>query len=341
MSTIKDVARHCGVSIATVSAVINEASWVSAATREKVVRSIEALRYRPNNLARSLKSRRSGTLGILVSDLSDALSIEVVRAVEHVIREGGLNLFVCDSDRQTALGETNFQMLLEKQVDGLILIGPAVEAALLAEHLRTRHATPVVAVDHDRAVRGITRLLVDYERASYDATMHLVQQGHRNIAFAGREGSGMDDSGAEGKDRLGGYQRALTEAGIEIRDEYVQTGEHNLDLGRRAVEVLASLPTPPSGLIATHDLVALGAMRRAHELGLSVPGKLSIVGCGDIAAASVVTPSLTSMHIPTDSIGRDAGVLLQDFMSESRAWTTSTRHYGARLVQRESTARTR
>jgi LacI family transcriptional regulator len=338
MATIKDVADDCGFSIATVSAVINGAAWVPDATRKRVLKSVEAVRYVPNTLARGLKTRRSRAVGVIVSDLTNPFFTEIVRALEHTLRERDHNVFLCDSDHEFSIGGRNFMGLAERQVDGMVLIGASVPDSIVEQFTEAHEDVPIIAIERDYPAGTVTRLLVDSEHGGFLATTHLLRQGYRRIAFIAGPESGPGGTSYGRIQRRRGYERALAEAGLSIRESYIVRGNFRFEGGQEAMIRLLDLPDPPDAVFASNDLMALGAIRVARDRGISVPGQLGVVGYDDIPAASVITPSLTTLAMPKTELGRAAGELVLDQMRRAGRHAHSRQMFGAQLIVRESSA---
>lgn len=337
MATIKDVARESGVSIATVSAVINEAAWVSEATRERVQEAIDETGYRPNRLARSLKTKQGYAIGAIVSHLSNPFFTEVVRGLSHRLREHDRNLFLCDSDDRYDLGATNFRVLLEKHVDAIVLIGATVQEDILRAYMQHRNRIPIIAVERDYAMEGVHTLLVDSEKGGFEATMHLIEQGYQRVAMitGPEEGPGSETYGR--KQRFEGYRRALQAAGRTFEPNLVVSGNFHYDGGQAAMEHLLHLPQPPDAVFASNDLMAFGALSAARSAGRSVPHNLGLVGYDDIPLSGLASPGLTTMAMPKEALGTAAADLLQNLLDSNTGTETVRQMFDATLVVRQST----
>lgn len=334
MATIKDVADDSGLSISTVSAVLNGADWVPEATRERVLASIETVRYVPNTLARGLKTRRTNAVGVIVTDLTNPFFTEIVRALERTLRKQDHNVFLCNSDHETINGRKNFGALLERRVDGIIIIGSSVPEDLVAQYTEADDHVPIVSVERNYSARGVTRLMVDSEEGGFVATQHLLERGYQRIALI--EGA---DRGAESRThRRRGYERALAYAGLSAPASYFARGDFRFEGGRDAMNGLLDLPEPPDAVFASNDLMALGALRAARERGIRVPEDLGVVGYDDIPAAGFVDPPLTTIAVPKAELGRSAGELILDQIDQGREYASSMQVFGAELVVRASSA---
>lgn len=336
--TIKDVAERADVSVATVSAVINDAEWVTDATRERVLAVVERLGYRPNRAARNLKKRRASTVGTIVSDLTNPFFTELIRALSHQLLAGSRTLLLCDADHRFELGELHFNVLLEERVDAIVLIGDSVHEDTLTPYVRHRRRVPIIAVERDYGLPEVSTLLVDSENASYRATQHLVDLGYRRIAHIGGPKVGPGSSTYGRAHRLEGYARALRDARLEVEDDLIAVGNFRYDGGRAAMEQLLSMASPPDSVFCANDMTALGAIDAAKNAGLRVPEDLAVVGFDDIPAAGVVAPSLTTMTMPTKDLGTAAAELVDQLLSGGRSLDSVRRVFNASLQIRDSTA---
>ena len=305
MSTIRDVAQAAGVSITTVSHVVNGTRRVSDELAQRVTESMDELNYRPNIVARSLRLGQTKTLGLIVPDNSNPFFAEVARAVEDDGYAHGYSVILCNSDSDRQKQQTYIRLLVDKQVDGVVFISSGASES--SEDLRylAGEGIEVVIVDRDEPNVGGDVILLDNERAGYQATWHLVNLRHRRIACI----TGPSELTAS-RQRLDGYQHALRDAGIELSPAYVVSGDFFLDGGETAIVELLKLDLRPTAGFVCNDLMAIGAMRGARSMGLRIPEDLSIIGFDDIALAAAVFPALTTMVQPTSKMARMATTLL-------------------------------
>lgn len=334
--TLRDVAKKCGVSTATVSAVVNGADWVSRDTRVRVQRVVDELGYRPNQFARGLKTRRGYAVGVIVSDLTNPFFTEIARSLAHALREDGRALFLCDSDHRFDLGDGNLRMLLDGHVVGLVLIGDSVPEETLRRFTRRKGHIPVVAIERDYAIDSISSLLVDSERGAYVATRHLVDQGYRRIAMitGPRDGAGSATYGRA--HRLEGYRHALEEAGCVIDSALTAEGNFRYAGGQEAMRRLLANGRRPDAVFAANDMMALGAMSVIRDAGLRVPDDIAVVGFDDIPTAALTTPGLTTMAMPKMELGSTAAVLLGRQIDANGSGHAVRRGFTVELVVRNS-----
>ncbi|GAC1682431.1 MAG: LacI family DNA-binding transcriptional regulator [Gemmatimonadaceae bacterium] len=339
--TLRDVAKRCAVSTATVSAVVNGAEWVSRATRTRVQQAVDGMGYRPNQLARGLKTRRGYAVGVIVSDLTNPFFTEIVRSMSQALREKGHALFLCDSDHCFDIGDSNLRMLLDGHISGLVLVGDSVPEESLRRHARRRGEggrLPVIAIEREYGVDGISSLLVDSRRGAYVMTQHLLGCGHRRIAMIGGPSEGPGSSTYGRAQRLAGYQEALSDAGPERASPCVVEGNFRYGGGRDAMARLLALPERPDAVFAANDMMALGAMDAVRQAGLRVPGDVALAGYDDVPTASLTTPGLTTMAVPKREIGIAAAELLGRQIMQPGRYRAVRRTFDAELVVRESCA---
>ena len=301
MSTIKDVAQAAGVSIATVSSVVNGTRRVSGDLTQRVLEAMEALDYRPNSLARSLRMGQTKTLGLVTPDNANPFFAEISRAIEEIGFQNGYSVILCNSDGDAKRQRKYIRVLMDKQVDGVLFIS-AGESVDDVRYLTDR-GVKVVIVDREAPNIPADVVLVDNEQAGYRATRYLIDLKHRRIAcIAGPRGLGVN--------REEGYYRALGEAGIALDPDYVILGDYHMDKGEQAASKLLSLATRPTAIFACNDLMAIGAMYRLTGAGLRIPEDVSIVGFDDIALVKAFRPALTTVAHPKAEMARIATEML-------------------------------
>lgn len=334
--TLRDVAKHCGVSVATVSAVVNGAAWVPDETRARVQQAVDQLGYRPNQLARGLKTRRGYAVGVIVSDLTNPFFTEIVRGLSHAIRESGRALLLCDSDHQFEIGDLNLRMLLEGHIVGLVIIGDSIREDALRAYARRQARIPVIAIERDYDIDGVSCLLVDSEQGAYEVTRHLIEQDYQRIAMitGPREGPGSTTYGRA--QRYEGYCRALREAGRELDPSLTVEGNFRYAGGRTAMSRLLANGARPDAVFVSNDMMALGAMDAAREAHLRVPTDIAIAGWDDIPMTGLTTPGLTTVAMPKRQLGTAAAKLLNQQIPLAGKHTPVRQTFAAQLVVRES-----
>ncbi|MFL5575519.1 MAG: LacI family DNA-binding transcriptional regulator [Gemmatimonadaceae bacterium] len=327
-ATSHDVAARAGVSQPTVSLVLssNPKARVASATRERVLRAAAELGYRPNVVARSLVRRRSYALGVIVPDLSNQFFADVVSGAERVATEEGYAVFLF-AQRDVPL-DRQLEALRARQIDGVIVdaAGASAVAPAVFEGLN------VVLVDApaDRWP-GVAS---DAEGAGRMAAEHLLALGHRRVAFAGPS---ADVHGFRMRER--GFVRALAAAGVALPSELLRRVPATLDGGQAAMRALLALPAGqrPTACFCANDLLALGAHKACTQLGVAMPGAMSLVGCDDIPFARLVTPELTTVAVPARELGARAARLLVREIAGQGGARQQARPLPVRLVVRGTT----
>jgi LacI family transcriptional regulator len=303
--TIVDVAREAGVSIKTVSRVLNHEPGVHESTRDQVLKVVEALRYRPKQSARSLAGGRSFLIGLLYYDPSAAFVGSVQQGATLRCRELGYHLVVESLHNDAPdLRQQIDRMVLALRPDGMILTPPLCDNPEVLAALRDS-GTPCVLMSPERDLRGVPSVRMDDVHAAEEITNLLISLGHRRIAFI----KGPPDQSASAA-RYQGFLSALKAHGIEPDAELIQPGAFTFESGRDAAHQLLSRRQHPTAVFASNDDMALGVLAAAQRLGLAVPGELSVAGFDDSPAAALVWPPLTTVRQPVAEMARAAVEML-------------------------------
>jgi LacI family transcriptional regulator len=309
--TVADVARRARVSRATVSRVLNRYPHVRPEVRARVQRVMDALGYRPDAVARSLARRETRTLGLVVADITNPFYAETARAILETARDAGYTVVLCNTDNRPALQEETVEILRQRRVDGIIF-GSVFLTDPVAEGLVASGYPCLMYNRRLRARRG-NFIVLDNVRASRDVTRHLTALGHRRIGFVG----GLPNI-STAADRLRGYRTALREVGLSVEPGLVQPGAFQADGARRAARELLRLDAPPSAVVAGNDLMALGILQAAGDLGLRVPQDLAVVGFDDIEIAGHREIQLTTMAQQKAEMGRLAARGILEIIRDPR-----------------------
>lgn len=312
--TLSDVAKTAGVTSMTVSRVVNKNGYVSEETREKVLQVIKELNYRRNGLARGLKRQRTDTLGLVLGDIANPFAAELARSIRDITAQRGYNLFICISEHSAKEDVAAFDSLADHQVDGIIVATRSNRIGDEHLHEMIERGVSVVCIGRDFHDENSDSVTADALNGGFQATQHLIDLGHKRIAFIGATIA----SGGNLK-RLQGYLKALEANDLEI-DERLITGntEANEDapgystekLGYEAMKRLLVLPNRPTAVFARNDFTAIGAINAIKENGLRIPNDISIVGFDDIPMAIHTSPTLTTVRQPT----RRQGSLAAEFL---------------------------
>ena len=313
MATMVDVARSAGVSVATVSHVLNGTRPVLPGTRQAVLTAIEELGYTPNTLARSLVTSRTHSIGLAVSAISNPYFTEILQGVEAGALEQGYSLLIADPHDDPEHERTVVQLLHERRVDGMIVAPSAAPDALVA--YLGRHSVPTVFLDRVIEAPSADAPPVDQVCAeNVEPTAHLVTHlaglGHRRIGLvAGLPGLSTT------RERIAGYRHGLAAAGLPYDERLLAHGDSESAAAERATEKLLSLAAPPTALVTANNAMTIGALRALRERGLSVPGDLALCCFDDFAWADLFEPRLTAIAQPSKEIGAQAVRLLLDRLS--------------------------
>ncbi len=302
MPNIRDVAKLAGVAPITVSRVINNSGYITEETRQRVQEAIEALGYVPNSLARSLRSRKTRMLALILTDITNPFWTTVARGVEDAASDAGFSVILCNTDESETEQERYLRIILEKQVDGVLLV-PVRDPLEPISAVRAQKV-PVVVLDR-RVPEDLETDVVrgDSEGGAYRLVNLLISLGHRRIAIL----TGPHDV-STAEDRVAGYRRALREAGLDW--EQVLYGEFTLDSGYQlACRSLKSEPRP-TAYFAGNNFLALGALRALRESGVKVPEQVVLVGFDDLPEALMIDPFLTVAKQPAYDMGHKATELL-------------------------------
>ncbi len=327
--SLKDVARRAGVSFQTTSKVLNDGGTVAPATRIRILGAAEELGYVPNALARSLITRSTATIGVVASDMSQTLLLQPIVGIEREARRHGHSVLIGSIDREGDTSEAVLRTLLERRVDGIILVAPqAEEDERVAALLRGR--TPVVST-HDVAGGGIPVVHTDQHAVGLMVTRHLTSRGHRRIGTI----IGARDRHVT-RQRLAGYAQALREAGVDPDPALVEEGDWDVDAAYEAGHRLLDRAPDITAIFAQNDIMAIGLLSALYDRGLRVPDQCAVIGCDDIPVAARTIPPLTTVRIPVHETGEVAARVLFDLIAE-RPLASPEILMPARLVHRAST----
>jgi LacI family transcriptional regulator len=329
VATIYDVAKAAGVSIATVSHVLNDTRFVTEETRTKVLAATQQLNYRPNSLARAMVRQETRTIGLIVPDNTNPFFAEMARGIENHGFAAGYSVLLCNSDRSAAKELAYLDMLISKRVDGVIYM----TSDTAKEHLQPLQEQHIPVVTFDRQYDNTDTILLDNFQGGYDATAHLTGLGHRRIACI----SGPD-SGTRSNDRVLGYQAALADAGLPVDPTLILPSDWTFQSGHKQAHTLLEMAAPPTAIFACNDTIAIGAIAAVLECGLTVAGDLSIVGYDNITLSAFSVPPLTTMATPMLSIGQRLCQLLLDRINGQLPPPPQVFNAGSQLLLRASTA---
>ncbi len=329
--TMQDIAKDVGVSVVTVSKVLRNKGEISAATRARVLRRAKALNYQTNWIARSLVTRRTFTIGLLLPDFTHPFFAEIAKAVAETVRPHGYHVIISYFEESPELERNEAESLLARQVDGLILASAQTSARAFADMQKRK--VPFVLIDRPIAGVQASFVGVDNQAIGQLATAHLINQGCRRIAHLRGPGIGI----ASG--RMQGYRNALSKRGLRFYPGYVVDAGYHDDSGHEAMRTLLKRKPVPDGVFCYNDPVAIGAMRAISEAGLKVPDDIAVVGAGNVHYSDFLAIPLTTVDQGTSEIGKRAANLLLERIASKRSLRPRKVLIVPKLVIRQSTRR--
>jgi LacI family transcriptional regulator len=293
------IAARAGVSIATVSRALSGSGRVRAETRRRILAIAEELNYRPNSIARGLSRRRTDTLGVILPELVDEFFMDLVQGIEEEAYRANRYILLSSSHRQRDFLRTSLEFMMSGRVDGVILM--ASQRMNDIEEIVSRSRCPIVLLNAGSHVACTASVNVDNYQGAFAVTEHLVQHGYRKIGVI----LGPDDN-YDSAERFRGFRAALDAHGIPLRESFVVAGDFTKTSGFYGFNRLMSQSQRPEAIFAENDMMALGAYEAASRLGLRIPQDVAIVGFDDIRLSRYIRPTLTTVHVPIEELGRRA-----------------------------------
>lgn len=328
--SIKEIARHSGVSIATVSRTLRSPDIVAEKTRKRVMAAVKEFDYRPNRMGANLRTQRSGNIVAIIPDITGSFNAGIIRSLESAAGNLGYSVLLGDTQGEDSRARHFADMVSSGQADGILLFSHKLPFDFDVTTSSTKQLPPIVNASESVAGMDLTKVLIDNVAAAKLAVKHLLDLGHTRIAaIAGTQNTPTS------RNRLTGFKQALSEAGLELDEQLVYPGDYDVQSGINATEKLLQLKERPTAIFAFSDEMALGAMRVLTSNGYSVPGDISIIGFDDIKYSSVITPTLTTIRQPIEEIGRLAMIQLDAAIQGEP--TQSYTNLPVELIVREST----
>jgi LacI family transcriptional regulator len=331
--TMMDIARDLKVSVVTVSKVLRNQGRISAATRRRVLRRAKELHYQMNWVARSLVTRRTYTIGLLLPEFTHPFFAEIARAVAQTVRPHGYHVIISYFEEDPELEVSEADSLLARQVDGLIIASAQPIGKLDLFQRMQRRKVPYVLIDRPIAGLNASFVGVDNHAIGRLATEHLIARGCGRIAHLRGPEIGI------AAERFEGYRRALAKRGLHVQSRYVAAGGHGDETGAEGMRRLLRVHPVPDGVFCYSDPVAIGAIKAILEAGLRVPHDISVVGAGNVHYSDLLAVPLTTVDQGTCQIGAQAAALLLERIMLKRSARSRKILISPRLVERESTRR--
>ena len=331
MATIKDVALKAGVSTATVSHVINDSRAVTPETRKKVRQAIKELKYRPDGVARSLRVSQTGTIAVLIADVTNPFFAEFVRGVEDAAhqRDERCNLLLCNTEENASLERRSIDLVLERRIDGIVIAPAGGNEPMLRELV----AEGLPLVFGDRVLKGVEAdsVVSNNFEAAAQLTRHLIDLGHRRIGLleANLAASAIHD-------RIAGFGAEMAKAGLPVDPSLIVNSPSSIAAAMSAGMKLLDLDRRPDAVFCTNNFMTLGMIQAMLERGLQCPEDMAVVGFDDFPWAAAFRPRLTVISQPAYEIGREAAMLLFDRISGRRTGPTVQMTLNSKLIVRDS-----
>lgn len=329
MATIKDVAKAAGVSVATVSRVINKSPKASQSSIESVTKAMNELGYRPNAAARALVSQSTNTMGVLVSDVSDPFFGTLVKAVDTVARQNGKHLLVGNGYHKEEDERRSIELLINNRCDGLVIHSKALSDEELIAF--AKEAKAMVIINRHIPELAERCISLDNHKGAFLATEYLIRQGHSKIACISSSHSIADVA-----ERISGYRDALAAHDIALPDSYIEYGEPSSEGGEQAMLYLLTKGIDITAIVAYNDNMAAGALSVLEENGIEAPGQISIVGFDDGLIARYVKPRLTTVRYPIQMMAENAAQLALQLAKDDAEPDNSPKRYSPTMVKRDS-----
>lgn len=328
-TSIKDIAKAAGVSSSTVSRALQGSPLISKATAERIRRIANKAGYLPSAVGRSLVTRKTNTIGVVVTTISDPMMADVVSGIETAANESGYSVFLAHSYAKAEREMQVVQSFLERRVDGVLVLASRVGAQYKA--LFAHIQVPLILINNQYPEPFEYSVGIDNVPASRAITQYLIRLGHRRIAYIG------DRLGRETDvERFNGYRQALKSAGIPPHQELVAAGDGRIEAGVEAMRQLLDLPSPPTAVVCYNDMTAIGALRAARTRSIPVPAEISLTGFDDLFISTDTNPPLTTIRQPKRRMGQLAIAMLMKILAGEEC----ERHIKVQgeLIVRESAA---
>ena len=336
--TIKDVAKQAKVSHSTVSRALRGNRLISDETSERVRKIAREMGYHPSAAARSLKTNQTKALGVVVRNIDDPFFSEIIQGIEDVAQQEGYSIFISSSQNEPERERSVVQAMREHRVDGVIICSTSFSAS--ESRLLREYGVPIVVVNNQAAEDYRYSIYHDDEDGCRQLTRHLIEQGHRRIAYLGNARSGRTTL-----DRFSGFQQEMQSAGLPIPAEYIlQVPGGSPEAGQAGLDHFLSLAERPTGLVCFNDMMAIGVLAGLHLAGIKAPEQISVTGFDNIVFSAYTNPPLTTFDQPKKYIGAEAARLVLDLLKPNLEQhapdlkSSFTKTLQGRLLVRKSTA---
>ncbi|MEZ0536393.1 LacI family DNA-binding transcriptional regulator [Caldicellulosiruptoraceae bacterium PP1] len=328
MATIKDVAKHAGVSVTTVSRVINNSAPVNQETKQRVLKAIEELNFSPSIIAQGLRTKRSKTIGFLMPDYLNPFYHELLKYLEDEARKEGYHILLSSTGDDYSYEINYINDLINRNIDGIIICSYSGSENTIDYLLNLSKKMPVVFLDNINVRSSVNAVFTDGYKGIKEVTQHLIKLGHRKIAFI----KGLSKYKVA-NDRFLGFMDALKENEIPILNDYIFEGDYNIKSGYEAAQYFLSLNNIPTAIVSSTDLMAIGAINYIKSKGLEIPQDIAIAGFDDIYLSKIVSPPLTTYKQPIKQIAKQTISLFIHKLNHPRSKNKQIKLEGQLLIR--------
>jgi len=328
---IRDIAKKAGVSVATVSRVLNHPENVSPKTKEHILNVMKENNYTPNWFARALNLNKTNVIALLIPNILNPTYTQIAKGVEEVAHQKGCNILLCNTEGSIEKERSYVEMFINKKVDGLIFTYSLLDTTAFKELIQQN--IPYVMIGKTKDASPGHQVFTDFSHGAYQATKHLIDNNRSHIAHI----SGIVGQ-AESLEKLSGYEKALQESNIGLNEKWIISGENTIEGGYLAAKKLLKSKSLPNAIFAANDLMAFGAMDAIKSEGYLIPDQIAIVGYDNSRMSSLVEPKLTTVIQPVNKMGLMAARLLFDTINEAEPKNESYKsiYFESKLKVRKS-----
>ncbi|QZY56401.1 LacI family DNA-binding transcriptional regulator [Crassaminicella profunda] len=313
--TINDIAKESGVSRATVSRVLNDSGYVKDETRQKVLKAIKELNYTPSAIARSLSTRKTNTIGVIVPEINDPFFGEIIKGVSQVADDHNLNIILFNTDDNVEKELKALQLLKEQRIQGILITPTFSKEKENREYLGTleKFGIPVILIDGHVKYENFSGVFIDHIKGAYDGTESLIKEGHKKIAIINGQ---MDSRPA--KERFIGYKKALAMNNIPLEERYIFYGEYKYEHAYEITKEILKMEDPPTAIFVSSNMMILGCIKAFYEEKINVPQDIAIIGFDKLEVLNIIGMNISCINGPTLELGRKGMKMLIDRLNDEK-----------------------
>lgn len=312
--TMKDIAKKTGLSIATVSRVINKTGYVKEETREIIMKTIKELNYTPSAVARSLCKKETNIIGVVIPDINNPFFGEVIKGISSVADEENLNIILCDTDEKIEKELKSLELLKEQRIKGIIITPTSDKNKFSSEYLCILESLgiPIVLIDRDVKHSNFDGVFLNSIKGACEGTEALIKAGHKKIAIIGGPSTSKP-----GRDRLRGYKKALMMNGIDINEDYIFYGDFKLESGYKIAKQILEMKDRPTAIFVCNNMMNLGCIKALNEKGVRIPDDMALIGFDEVEMLDIFGVKISVISRPTTEMGRVAMEILRDKLNNN------------------------